>query len=174
MNTPSKPNLELAKAQFKCDLEAIPNDHVETYRWSLKPDFGALTLYVDMWSVDKRYARLDDFHIMMDMSYYRTWPPGVTFVNPETKGFDPNKDMKWLPTIKSKPPGTDINYHPAYQLSTGKSKQMICNSMCLEYYQSPHTPTSEEEWDPNKHTLFATLRLLQMMLAEPYYGGRSS
>ena len=173
MSAPSKTNPELAGAQFKEDLKLIPEDYAERYDWNLKPDFGDLSLYADMWSVDERYSRLDDFHVVMDMSYYRTWPPGVTFVNPETRAFEPGADMRWLPRIKSKPLGTDIRYHPAYDLNTGETKQMICNSMCLEYYQSNHNPTSEEKWDPGKHTLFATLRLIQTMLTRPYYGGRS-
>ena len=173
MNAPSRTTPELASAQFKEDLELIPSGYAEQYGWNPKPDFGKLSLHVDMWSVDERYVRLDDFYVAMDMSYYRTWPPGVTFVNPETRAFDLGADMRWLPSIKSKPPGTDIAYHPAYALNTGETKQMICNSMCLEYYQSNHSPAPEEKWDPGRHTLFATLRLIQTMLTKPYYGGRA-
>lgn len=173
MNAPSKTNPKLASAQFKEDLEHIPRDRAERYGWNLRPDFGKLRLCVDMWAIDEMYVRQDDFYVAMDMSYYRTWPPGVTFVNPETEAFDPSTDMRWLPQIKSKPPGTDIGYHAAYALKTGETKQMVCNSMCLEYYQSDHSPAPEERWDPGSHTLSATLHLLQTMLTEPYYGGRS-
>ena len=79
MSAPSKTNPELAGAQFKEDLKLIPEDYAERYDWNLKPDFGDLSLYADMWSVDERYSRLDDFHVVMDMSYYRTWPPGGDF-----------------------------------------------------------------------------------------------
>ena len=173
MSTPTKNNPALAKIQFKEDLELIPEDYQERYGWNLTPELDDLRLYADLWSVDKEYNKQDDFHIVMDMSFYRTWPPGVTFIDPQTKTFDPNKDMKWLPTIKSKPPGTDIHYHHSYSLTTKVTKQMICNSMFLEYYQSNHAPKPEETWDPNRHNLFASLSLLQMMLTEPYYGGRS-
>lgn len=174
MSTPSKNNPELARALFKHDLKRIPPNYVERYGWNLTPDFDSLRLCVDMWSVDDQYVQLDDFHIVMDLSYYRNWPPGVTFVNPETSTFESNSDAKWLPQIKSRPTGTDIDYHQSYKLNSGETKQMVCNSMCLEYYQSNHNPTQEEKWDPDRHTLFATLHLLQTMLTRPYYGGRST
>ena len=172
MTTPNKNNPELAKSQFKEDLEGVPKYYVKRYGWRLKPEFDDLRLYMDMWSVDGEYNHKDDFHVVMDMSYYNNWPPGVTFINPTTKVFDPNTDMRWLPKISSKPDGIDIAYHVAYELTTGTTKQMVCNSMTLEYYQSNHNPDADERWDPNKHTLFATISMIQTMLTEPHYGGR--
>ena len=173
MTTPTRNDPELARAQFKEDLDLIPKDYIERYGLKITPEFDDLRLYVEMWAVDVDYNKRDGYHVVMDMSYYRNWPPGVTFVNPETGAFDPNVDGRWLPAMRSKPPGTDIGYHLSYGLSSGESKQMICNSMVLEYYQSNHNPQPEERWDPGIHNLFATLSLLQMMLTEPYYGGRS-
>lgn len=174
MNRPAKSNPELAKSQFKEDLEKIPRDYVKRYGWNLKPEFDSLRLDVEMWSFDERHARQDDYCVVMDMSYYRAWPPGVTFVNPATRSFDPSRDMRWLPQIGGTPEGVDIGYHSSYGLCTGEARQMVCNSKVLEYYQSNHAPTAEERWDPNRDTLFATIHLLQVMLTAPHYGGRSA
>ena len=174
MIIPDKPHPELAKSQFREDLKKIPIDYVEHYQWNFEPNFDDLRLCVDMWSFDKNHNMPDDYHIVMDMSYYRKWPPGVTFVNPETQIFDPARDMKWMPRMNAAPNGVGIGYHASYTLATTKkTKQMICNSMILEYYQSNHAPKPEEMWDSNKYTMFATINLLQEMLTEPYYGGRS-
>lgn len=94
MTTPNRNNPKLARSQFKEDLESIPKHYVERYGWNLKPEFDDLRLCIDMWSVDREYNRKDDFHVVMDMSYYNNWPPGVTFVNPTTRVFDPNTDMR--------------------------------------------------------------------------------
>ena len=173
MITPVKSHPELAKSQFKEDLGRIPVNYVECYGWNLKPEFDDLRLDVEMWSLDESLDQQDDYYVVMDMSYYRNWPPGVTFVNPATRTFDPSKDMRWLPQIGKRPKGIDIDYHASHTLCTGKTKQMVCNSKVLEYYQSDHSPALEEIWDPSRHKLFATIYLLQTMLTAPHYGGRS-
>ena len=174
MSIPSKNNPKLAEMQFKEDLvKVLANTHSQYNEWNFTPDYGNLHLYVDMWAFDENHCKLDDFHIDMDMSYYRNYPPGVTFINPDTKSFDPCKDMRWLPRIAPRPTGINIRYHPKFRLNTGQTKQLICNSMILEYYQTEHTPTGDQRWSMNRHTFFATLDILQMMLFKPHYWGRS-
>lgn len=175
MSTIAKVNKELAKAQFNEDYEKMLEQNLPSrYDWVWTPDFDNLLLYVDLWAKDENDARLDDYHLKLDMSYYRTHPPGVTYINPETKMFDPEKDLKWLPQKSQVPPAMDIQYHMSYKLLDGTQRQMVCNSMTLEYYLSNHSPTPEQKWDSTKHTFAATLTTLQIMLRKPYYGGRSA
>lgn len=173
--TPSRPDPAIARSQFKEDLAAVmAGRKAARYGWRFKPDYEPLRLYADMWSYNDHAGLVDDYHLDMDMSYYRDWPPGVTFVNPETRAFDPCADARWLPANPlALPPGTNIGYHSAYRIG-GIPRQMVCNSMVLEYYMSNHTPGADERWDPARHTLHATLSVLQTMLTRPYYGGRSA
>ncbi len=173
---PARPDTAIARSQFKEDLIKVAGSRrARQHGWLFKPDYKGLRLRVDMWSLDKGCERRDDYHIDMDMSYYRDWPPGVTFVNPDTGSFDPNRDARWLPANPAmNPPGVNIGYHLSYTLTDGVTKQMVCNSMVLEYYQSNHAPKPEEVWDSRRHTLHATLTVLQDLLREPYYGGRRS
>ena len=175
MSVPSKPNRELSISQFKEDYACIlQHSHKIYHDWKFEPYFDKQYLYVDIWAFDEHHNKLDDYHLHMDMSYYRSYPPGVSYINPETKSFDPNKDLKWFPKPNGAPPGTNIGYHVSYNLNTGQNKQMICNSMILEYYQSNHSPSPDQMWDSTKHNLFSTLYILQSMLLSPYYGGRSN
>lgn len=173
---PAKPDPAIARSQFKEDMiRVMGSRRARQCGWKFRPDYQALSLRVAMWSLDKNCGRHDDYHIAMDMSYYRDWPPGVTFVNPDTGSFDPCRDARWLPANPAaNPPGVNIGYHLSYTLTSGETKQMVCNSMVLEYYMSNHTPRPEEAWDPRRHTLYATLTVLQDLLREPYYGGRRS
>ena len=164
----------LAEMQFRDDLKYVQkHQRCKYHEWNFTPEFDSLHLYVDLWSFDQAHTKLDDFHIVMDMSYYRTYPPGVAFVNPEFKLFDPDLDAYWFPKIARKPEGINIDYHSSYTFPSGVIKQMICNSMVLEYYQSPHSPSADERWNPAKHNFFATMSVIQTMLTKPYYGGRS-
>lgn len=141
--------------------------------WTLQPSFEDLILYVDMWSMDQSGSKLDDYHLKLDMSYYKIWPPGAMFVNPNTKGFDKARDMKWFPKLAAAPPGTGIGLHPEHDLQDGTKRQLICNSMVLEYYLSNHNPSEQEKWDPNRHDFGTTLSTVQLILRKPYYGGPS-
>lgn len=171
----ARPDPAVARSQFEEDLAAAAaSRRAARSGWRLEPDYERLRLHADLWSCDESGNRLDDYHLDMDMSYYRDWPPGVTFVNPKTRAFDPAVDMRWLPAEPAaKPPGIDIRYHASYRLD-GIPKQMVCNSMVLEYYMSNHTPDGDERWDPARHTLYATLSVLQAMLTRPYYKGRGA
>src|SRR5690242_19486810 len=114
MQLPAKVNPELARVEFQQDYNLIiEQNYLHIYKWNLEPDFDNLILYADLWSYNNNGLQLDDYHIMLDMSYYRTWPPGVTFINPTTKSFDQQKDLKWFPKMVNKPSGMDIGYHLA-------------------------------------------------------------
>lgn len=172
--TIAKNNPEIAKSQFKEDLEIVLNhEHAKYFDWKIDPNIEELSMNVNFWSFDENHNKLDDFYTIMDLTYYRAYPPGVIFVNPETREFKDGEDLKWLPKIGTKPPGMNIQFHPSYDYKEyGITKQLVCNSMTLEYYMSGHNPQEYEKWDPMKHNLFATMDMLQMMLKKPYYGGR--
>ena len=173
--TSARPDPAIARSQFEEDLAAVvAGRKAARYGWRFEPDYEGLRLRARMWSLDERARRRDDYHLDLDMSYYRQHPPSVTFVNPKTRSFDPRSDMRWLPTMVSTPKHIGIAYHPEYGLDNGVTKKMVCNTMVLEYYQTRHTPRPETVWDPSRHTLFATLNVLQTMLTAPYYGGRSA
>lgn len=170
---PAKPHPDLARSQFEEDVDVLEGSPLaRRYGWVLEPDYPNLRLQVRMWSLGEHGKRQDDYYLDLDMSYYRQHPPGVTFVNPITRSFDPSKDARWLPVAASKPPHTDIRYHASYPIN-GVNRQMVCNSLTLEYYMTGHSPQPGERWDPGRHTLSATLSLLQTMLSPPHYGGRS-
>ena len=173
-DTPAKLKPELARAYLEEDLAKVRDQKMaEQYEWKLEPDFEDLKLQADLWSFDERGAKLDDYHAVLDMSYYRTWPPGVTFVNPETMKFDPVKDLMWLPKVAQKPEGLDIQFHPNYGYPNGVAGQLVCNSMVLEYYESSHNPTPVQRWNPSTNNFGTTLHTLQIVLRKPYYGGPS-
>lgn len=172
---PVKQNHELAKSCFEQDFRKVEQLNSELdYGWILSPFFSDLQLYIDIWAKDENGAKLDDFHLKFDMSYYRKWPPGVTYINPETKTFNGGSDLRWLPKLVIKPPSVDIAYHPSYKLTNGETKQLVCNSMTLEYYLSNHNPNPDQKWDPSVNNFGTTLLTLDIMLRKPYYGGRSS
>lgn len=172
--TPCKLDPELARSYFKEDYDLVmQQDLPKLYDWTLCPDFDNLILSVKMWATDELGGRLDDYYVKLDMSYYKTWPPGVSYVNPATNTLDQAKDMKWFPKMSNAPSGMGIGYHISYALVGVEAKQMICNSMMLEYYQSNHNPTPNQKWNPDRHNFGTTLSNLQIMLRKPYYGGRS-
>ncbi len=172
---PSKVNTELAKAYLKADYENVCSQGLpQRYEWSISPPSDDLVLHVKLWSRDESDLPQDDYYLRMTFEYYNSWPPGVTFVNPETDKFESSRDMEWLPKIAAKPLGTDFGFNPSTALQDGTTRQLVCNSMILEYYLSNHTPNDQEKWDPNRHNFGTTLSTIQLILRKPYYGGRSS
>ena len=172
MSVPAKVNPELAKANFRHDYDMIMvNNLADNYQWMLLPYFDKLILYADLWSTDEQSSRLDDYHLKLDLSYYRSWPPSVTFINPNSRSFDLRTDQKWFPKLASAPPGTEAQFHVSYNFGDGP-RQLVCNSMALEYYQSNHSPNQDQRWNPERHNFGTTLSTIQLLLRKPYYGGR--
>jgi hypothetical protein len=171
---PSKVNSELAKSYFQADYALVCDQGFPRMNgWALQPSFEDLILFVDMWATDESGSRLEDYHLKLDMSYYKSWPPSVMFVNPGTMNFDKAKDMKWFPKLAAAAPGTGMGLHAEHGLQDGTKRQLICNSMVLEYYLSNHNPSDQERWDSNRHNFGTTLNTIQLILRKPYYGGPS-
>jgi len=172
-SVPAKVNPELAKGSFRQDYDLIIGEGLpERYGWMLMPYFEKLILYADFWARDEQGAKLDDYHLKLDLSYYKSWPPSAGFINPESRSFDPQKDQKWFPKLSSAPQNTEAQFHISRDLPSG-NRQMICNSMTLEYYESGHNPNPEQRWNGERHNFGTTLSTIQLLLRKPYYGGRS-
>jgi len=174
VSAPAKVNPDLARASFRQDFDLVVQEGLpDGYGWILMPYFDKLILYADLWATDEHGKRLDDYHLKLDFSYYKSWPPGVAFVNPESRSFDLQRDQKWFPKLASCPPGTEAQFHMAYNFSDGP-RQLVCNSMVLEYYQSNHNPREDQKWNGARHNFGTTLNTIQLLLRKPYYGGRSA
>lgn len=178
MTRPTKNDRNAARSQFREDMEIIKSNRlVARHGWRLKPDYDSLRLFVDMWALDEGGRRLDadDYHIVMDMEYYRNHPPGVTFVNPKGWSFDPSLDMSWIPKFGAlRLPHTKLCFDPALNLEQKgyTTIQVFNNTMFLEYYFNGGNISAADAWNPNRNTFFATLDILQTLLARPCYEGR--
>lgn len=92
---------------------------------------------------------------------YPGQPPHVTFVNPETKQYDPacwpsahNTRTQLTPTYGDAPEG------------------LICNSMFYAwYYWGGHGDQPAVSWIPGVHRAIATVIELRDVLREPHYRG---
>lgn len=178
MTQPAKNDRVVARSQFQEDLGTVmANRHVARCGWRLRPDYDNLRLFVDMWALDENRRCLDDdYHIVMDMEYYRNYPPGVTFLNPKNWSFDPSLDMAWFPKLGgARPPYTTLCFDPALKLEgQGYSTiQVFNNTMFLEYYFNGGDISTAKTWNPSRNTFFATLDILQKLLTRPCYEGRS-
>lgn len=177
MTRPAENDPDAARSQLKDDIEIVrSNPLAQKHGWKLVPDYDRLRLWVDMWALGEDGGRLDDYHVDMDMKYYRKYPPGVTFVNPKTRSFDPGSDMRWFPKwTDARPPLTTFSFNPMASLAEqGYDKtQVFNNAMFLEYYFGGADAAGDDAWDPHRHTFFATLDILQWLLTRPCYGGRS-
>lgn len=174
---PVKSDPYTARSQLREDMEIVRKNPLARKRgWKLVPDYDRLHLWVDMWAFDGNGDRLDDYHVDMDMEYYRRHPPGVTFVNPETRSFDPASDMRWFPKWSDlRPPLTTLCFNPVASLAEqGYDKTRVFNNtMLLEYYFGGSEASGDDSWNPQRHTFFATLDILQWLLIRPCYEGRA-
>lgn len=130
---------------------------LEEYAWE---EDGPLAILVQLeghradGTVDRYVARFSFLH-------YPTWPPSVTFVNPETRAYDP---AYW-----PKANGPNFAFHAEYGDAPAG---MVCNSMFFEYYfWGGHTPDASVRWDAACHTFAASLNELRIYLQQPLYEG---
>lgn len=122
------------------------------------------TVYVWL-SATKNSGETDEYLVRLLFLHYPTWPPSVTFVNPETKQYD---GTHW-PAISGSP---RMAFYPSYaDAPTG----MVCNSLTFEYYfWGGHNPTPEIAWSKEKHTFAATIAELVDHLNPPFYQRRQT
>jgi hypothetical protein len=140
-------------------FEAHKKRALEGLRWHSD---GQLAILV--WLEDQHAAgQVDEYVARLSFLYYPEWPPAVTFVNPETKQYDP----AFWPQA-----GSDrLAMHPAYG---DASEGLVCNSMVFQFYfWGGHQATNTTCWAPGHHTFAATLNELAIHLQPPYYRGRA-
>lgn len=154
---PTASDPEIARAAFLRHRDAA----LEEYVWEQD---GALAILVPM-EGRRTTSELDRYLARLTFLYYPTWPPGATFVNPQSRRYDPTK---W-PEVDSSVPGATLALHPTY----GDAPEgLVCNSMFFEYYfWGGHAPGESIRWDPTQHTFAASLNELRIHLQPPYYRG---
>ena len=107
--------------------------------------------------------------------WYPTWPPQVSFVEPDGIT-EPQLGSQWLPVFNGVPP-FQFGFHPTFEYrdpATGtvlETRQLVCFSQNFDYYISGHTAQPSEQWDRSRHNLVATLTRLQLLLQAPHYMG---
>jgi hypothetical protein len=122
---------------------------------------GDLMLVVPMWG--ERPNTSPDFYLLrLEFSCYPEWPPSAQFVNPITGAYDPSTDRRWLPNIEG---NQRIAVHPTYNYE-GRTLQLICSSMTLEFYQIRHGINTEAQVWTDQHRFSATLSEIDAGLKE--------
>lgn len=130
---------------------------LDGYRWE---EEGPLSILVHL-DGHRASGEMDSYLARFTFLYYPTWPPSVTFINPETKEYDP----AYWPVVNS----PSLAFHATYG---DAPKGMVCNSMFFEYYfWGGHTPDNSVHWDQARYTFAATLNELRIHLGPPYYQG---
>ncbi len=130
---------------------------LEGYIWE---EDGPLALLIHL-EGHRPNGVVDHYVARFSFLYYPTWPPSVTFVNPQTRTYDP---AYW-----PKASGPNIAFHAAYGDAPAG---MVCNSMFFEFYfWGGHAPTADIRWDAKRHTFAASLNELRIHLYPPFYEG---
>lgn len=130
---------------------------LEGYTWE---EDGPLSILVHL-EGRRPSGEVDSYLARFRFLYYPTWPPSVTFINPDTKRYDP----AYWPNGG----GPSLAFHPTY----GDAPEgMVCNSMFFEFYfWGGHAPDEAIRWNPQRHTFAASLNELRIHLLPPYYQG---
>jgi hypothetical protein len=120
-------------------------------------------------------------HVLVDASYYDSWPLKITFVEPVSDG-------RWrrarlgtasYPLIAGSPGVTggqqgvpfQFALHDSYPFANGSENQLVCFSYSFDYYVSGHGPTEDQKWRPGRDRLDATLNRLYTVLNSTAYLG---
>jgi len=112
----------------------------------------------------------DQFTLRFSCESYPTSPPDVRFVNPETLDYDPIRDLRHLANLQA--PYCYVHpsypYNPPYRYGP----QLVCSSLTLGYYASDHSPTADQRWDPQRHSIGSSIYVVHRALHSEYYHGR--
>jgi hypothetical protein len=126
---------------------------------------NALTLLVPMCAGP---SGADDFLLRLGFQYYPEWPPTARFVNPDTREYDPARDLYWLPTVIGDP---GFAVHPHY-VHANYAGPLLCCSYIAEFYLILHDVQAAHLWNSDRHTFGATISRVQEALRSEYYKGR--
>ena len=170
----------LARTEVRAKLSRLLEDGIPDNRcWKLEysdlQGRPVLYVYIPSRRADGTPHSSGEFLHKLTFEAYPAFPPRIEFVNPDTKAYDTSgapqspKDAPCVPKLASRPPNTDVGFHIFYpQLG----RQLVCHSLSLDYYLTNHSPTEGQRWTPGQHTFVSSLMLHDMLLQEPYFGGR--
>ena len=147
---------------------------VARYAWEIEYDDEVLvTVHLNATRPDESTPAdtPDRYVVELDCSQYNVLPPEVRFVDAVTRRYRVGQDLSALPHSAGLP---GFQIHSAYSNFTDRPRvdQLVCFSFSRGYYESGHSPQPHERWQPGRHWLYTTLRVLHRALQPPYYQGR--
>jgi hypothetical protein len=145
-------------------------EQIAEHGWevSLKDD---LTLLVSL-TVRPSGGTTETFMLRLICDYYPDYPPDVQFVNPSTHEYVLGQDHCYVADLRADYCHVHLNY--AYQHVYEYGPQLVCSSMTLGYYFSNHVPTSDQVWQPGRHSIGTSLSTIYRALRSSDYHGRHS
>jgi len=123
--------------------------------------FQEVDVYFVEFPATRADGTVDTYLTKWTFTFYPVQPPHVTFVNPETKRYDP---ASWPDAGNSR-----VSLSPVY----GEAPEgLICNSMFYDwYYYGGHGNQPAISWKPGVHKAIATVAELRDLLRQPHYRG---
>ncbi|MFL5758978.1 MAG: hypothetical protein ACJ789_04525 [Thermomicrobiales bacterium] len=170
MDLPSRVHPALAEAAVDGFIQSSGwHRRGAAYGWELRRH-GPLTVIA---VVPARYfaGERDRFTLRLNCGYYPAHPPDVRFVNPDTLEYDLERDMHHLPQLQAPYCAVHPNY-TGFPESYPFAPQLVCSSMSLGYYFSGHSPTVDQLWRVDKHTLGTCIYTVYKALNSEHFQGR--
>lgn len=174
MSTPVKSDPEVAAASLRRDLGVLwDNGRPGKLGWSRRRVHD-LTWILTMPGV-RADGQVDPYCVRMRADWYPTWPPQVSFVEPDGVT-EPGPESPWLPVFSGAPP-FQFGFHPTFAYMNPldgtlvENRQLVCFSHNFDYYISGHNAQPSELWQPGTHNVSATLTRLHHLLQAPHYVG---
>lgn len=158
--------------------EAFVNEFLQSPDWQREAERWSWTLQrltpLSL-AVTLRARLLPDvpetFSLKLACEFCPDLPPSVMFVNPDTLTYDPSQDQRHVAKLIAPDCYTHLNY--SFQPPYAYGPQLVCTSLGHGYYVSHYSPTPDQRWDPQKHSIGSTIAVVQRTLLHPqYYQGR--
>lgn len=169
---PIRPAQHLAIASVEAFL-ADPNwqERAEEYGWKITRT-APLTLIVGLRARPLENVP-DEFTLRLLCDYCPMHPPDVQFVNPATHQFAATLDEYHVAKLQAEDCYVNLNYNYSTPYPYGYGSQLVCSSVTLGYYFSGHTPTPEQQWNPQRDSLGKTINVVYRTLQSKDYHGRN-
>jgi len=160
----------MARLALEAHLPLLQDgEYARRYGWQVVIDWEAGFCYVRL-ACRFKSASGEETHVYMlrlSFDHYDAEQPGVTFVNPETRGVGtPEEFQKWWPMVDGNP---WINI----QIQQPPEKSYLCFQWTHEFKEThaPLDPKDPKHWDPKKHNIVGVVRTVQRALDSGYYKG---
>lgn len=113
----------------------------------------------------------ETFTLKLACEFCPDLPPNVIFVNPSTLDYDPAQDQQHVARLTASDCYTHLSY--PFQTPYPYGPQLVCTSLGYGYYASQHTPTPDQLWNPQQHSVGSSIAVVQRTLLHPqHYQGR--